>query len=145
LRGRCIKITEASGSSGTAGDHSQHRSSISTSNHQSVQRARAEQASGALIASHADDLTESRNKAQSMFSSSRMVTNSMANDPSKAALRIHRESISQVRVVYPFLPRHFLDNLSTRWLIESSLGLVSPAGHWWSFRPPPIIQSPSAH
>ncbi|PLW46215.1 hypothetical protein PCANC_08781 [Puccinia coronata f. sp. avenae] len=95
LRGRCIKITEASGSSGTAGDHSQHRSSISTSNHQSVQRARAEPASGALIASHADDLTESRNKAQSMFSSSRMVTNSMANDPSKAALRIHRESISQ--------------------------------------------------
>ncbi|KAI9609283.1 hypothetical protein H4Q26_007233 [Puccinia striiformis f. sp. tritici PST-130] len=39
LRGRCIKITEASGSSGTAGDHSQHRTSISTSNHSVTHRA----------------------------------------------------------------------------------------------------------
>jgi RNA recognition motif-containing protein len=94
LRGRCIKITEASGSSGTAGDHSQHRTSISASN---GQRARPELPSSVSFANHPHEQGDTRNKAQSLLNS-RMVANSMANDPSKSILRIHRDSLSQVRV-----------------------------------------------
>lgn len=93
LRGRCIKITEASGSSGTAGDHSQHRTSISASNHTASQRARPEQPSGASIANHLDKSTETRNKAQSVFNS-RMAANSMISD-SSSAFRINRDSLTQ--------------------------------------------------
>ncbi|KAH9468792.1 hypothetical protein Pst134EA_009322 [Puccinia striiformis f. sp. tritici] len=94
LRGRCIKITEASGSSGTAGDHSQHRTSISTSNHSVTHRARPEQSSGISIPYHLDELAETRNKAQSVFNS-RMAANSVVNDPSRSAMRINRDSINQ--------------------------------------------------
>ncbi|KAA1084131.1 RRM protein [Puccinia graminis f. sp. tritici] len=89
LRGRCIKITEASGSSGTAGDHSQHRTSISAIN---GQRARPELPSSVSFGNHPYEQGETRNKA---LLNSRMVANSMANDPSKSILRIHRDSLTQ--------------------------------------------------
>ncbi|MBW0474087.1 hypothetical protein O181_013802 [Austropuccinia psidii MF-1] len=58
LRGRCIKISEASGSSGTAGDHANHRSSSSGSNLQNPHNFRSRQLSAPMVSNNQTDSAE---------------------------------------------------------------------------------------
>lgn len=89
LRGRCIKITEASGSSGTAGDHSHHRTSISTSH-----KPRSEQASSHSMTVHQDEHLDARLK-NSISSNTSVTSSPSPHEFHNSSVRNNRDSICQ--------------------------------------------------